>query len=333
MLKWGHLIFLVFGGVIAKPQGLDDLAVVVSASAKSEAVPQEGRNYFPIDESGDDEAGFRLPRLIQDQEKGEDLGAVIVQSSPPGGRDLEDNLKPTGFSFPQDHSAPNKAGFRLPPAASGRGSEDLEVFIVEGQVEDEEEEEDAFIVVAAPSNPAEDNDDFVVIVGSEDPGASREPKILEPLRRPSQVDCGAPLDRGICQARSVEPESEAFYYDARENKCVLFIYSGCGGNSNRFSSIEDCELQCRVEDPQPRALDETLDSLDLDPSVCSQPGGKPGICKGAFQYFYYKEESGTCEPFIFGGCEAGSSDNKFPNIELCQRTCIDRASTDNILLY
>jgi len=40
------------------------------------------------------------------------------------------------------------------------------------------------------------------------------------------VDCGAPLDRGICQARSVEPESEAFYYDARENKCVLFIYSG-----------------------------------------------------------------------------------------------------------
>ena len=28
MLKWGHLIFLVFGGVIAKPQGLDDLAVV-----------------------------------------------------------------------------------------------------------------------------------------------------------------------------------------------------------------------------------------------------------------------------------------------------------------
>ena len=41
----------------------------------------------------------------------------------------------------------------------------MEVFIVEGQVEDEEEEEDAFIVVAAPSNPAEDNDDFVVIVG------------------------------------------------------------------------------------------------------------------------------------------------------------------------
>ena len=46
-----------------------------------------------------------------------------------------------------------------------RGIEDLEVFIVEGQVEEEEEEEDAFIVVAAPSNPAEDSDDFVVIVG------------------------------------------------------------------------------------------------------------------------------------------------------------------------
>ena len=41
----------------------------------------------------------------------------------------------------------------------------MEVFIVEGQVEDKAEEEDAFIVVAAPSNPAEDSDDFVVIVG------------------------------------------------------------------------------------------------------------------------------------------------------------------------
>ena len=41
----------------------------------------------------------------------------------------------------------------------------MEVFIVEGQVEDEVEEEDAFIVVAAPSNPEEDNGDFVVIVG------------------------------------------------------------------------------------------------------------------------------------------------------------------------
>ena len=34
MLKWGHLIFLVLGGVIAKPQGLDDLAVVGKSQFK-----------------------------------------------------------------------------------------------------------------------------------------------------------------------------------------------------------------------------------------------------------------------------------------------------------
>ena len=34
MLKWGHLIFLVLGGVIAKPQGLDDLAVVGKSQLK-----------------------------------------------------------------------------------------------------------------------------------------------------------------------------------------------------------------------------------------------------------------------------------------------------------
>ena len=53
---------------------------------------------------------------------------------------------------------------------------------------------------------------------------------------------------------------------------ILFAFNMEGGivrkpKSNilslifRFSSIDECELQCRVEDPQPRALDDTLDSL------------------------------------------------------------------------
>ena len=105
------------------------------------------------------------------------------------------------------------------------------MFIVEAETEDDSSE-DAFVVVAAPTNP-EELDDSVVIVGSGE-GQDREPKDFEILRRPSQVDCAAPLDRGTCQRRSVDQaEEEAYYYDAREGKCVFFLYSGCGGNTNR----------------------------------------------------------------------------------------------------
>ena len=104
------------------------------------------------------------------------------------------------------------------------------MFIVEAETEDDSSE-DAFVVVAAPTNP-EELDDSVVIVGGG--GQEREPKDFEILRRPSQVDCAAPLDRGTCQRRSVDQaEEEAYYYDAREGKCVFFLYSGCGGNTNR----------------------------------------------------------------------------------------------------
>lgn len=91
-----------------------NLRFTVTANAgAAEEVPQEGRNYFPIDETADDEAGFRLPRLIDagESDKTLDAGtfAIIVESSPEG-RELEG-----GNAFiPTDNSAPNKAGFRLP---------------------------------------------------------------------------------------------------------------------------------------------------------------------------------------------------------------------------
>lgn len=33
-------------------------------------------------------------------------------------------------------------------------------------------------------------------------------------------------------------------YDQRSKKCVQFIYGGCKGNGNRFSTIEACERKC-----------------------------------------------------------------------------------------
>ncbi|KAA3675749.1 uncharacterized protein DEA37_0011836 [Paragonimus westermani] len=35
-----------------------------------------------------------------------------------------------------------------------------------------------------------------------------------------------------------------FAYDANSGQCVEFIYSGCGGNRNKFASLEECGLHC-----------------------------------------------------------------------------------------
>ena len=100
-------------------KGLDNFRFTVSASESADEVPQEGRNYFPIDETADDVAGFRLPRLIDDGESDKTLDAgtfaIIVESSPPEGREEGGSSGSGGNAFiPVDNSAPNKAGFRLP---------------------------------------------------------------------------------------------------------------------------------------------------------------------------------------------------------------------------
>ncbi|XP_017038504.1 male accessory gland serine protease inhibitor-like [Drosophila kikkawai] len=33
-------------------------------------------------------------------------------------------------------------------------------------------------------------------------------------------------------------------YDSEQNKCIKFIYGGCGGNLNRFMSQNLCERMC-----------------------------------------------------------------------------------------
>ncbi|KAH8350582.1 hypothetical protein KR067_009689, partial [Drosophila pandora] len=33
-------------------------------------------------------------------------------------------------------------------------------------------------------------------------------------------------------------------YDSSNNKCISFVYGGCGGNENRFESRKECEEKC-----------------------------------------------------------------------------------------
>ncbi|EFO13778.2 hypothetical protein LOAG_14750 [Loa loa] len=39
-----------------------------------------------------------------------------------------------------------------------------------------------------------------------------------------------------------------FYFDNETEQCLPFLYEGCGGNENRFISIEECRLSCIPQD-------------------------------------------------------------------------------------
>ncbi|XP_029923232.1 kunitz-type protease inhibitor 2 isoform X2 [Myripristis murdjan] len=57
---------------------------------------------------------------------------------------------------------------------------------------------------------------------------------------------------------------------------------------------------------------------DTDTARCAQPM-KVGSCKAAFRKFYYEQESDSCRPFIYGGCEANG--NNFDSLEDCEAAC------------
>lgn len=51
--------------------------------------------------------------------------------------------------------------------------------------------------------------------------------------------CSLPIERGPCRALF-----HRWGFDARANKCVQFIYGGCGGNANNFPTQAACARAC-----------------------------------------------------------------------------------------
>lgn len=51
--------------------------------------------------------------------------------------------------------------------------------------------------------------------------------------------CKLSVNSGNCQNYQ-----NLWHFDSYSGKCYSFIYSGCGGNANRFSSQIECERYC-----------------------------------------------------------------------------------------
>ncbi|XP_076445385.1 actinia tenebrosa protease inhibitors-like [Babylonia areolata] len=51
--------------------------------------------------------------------------------------------------------------------------------------------------------------------------------------------CLMPSESGMCMAYM-----PMYFYNTEKQACEQFIYGGCGGNSNRFSSLKECQDFC-----------------------------------------------------------------------------------------
>lgn len=48
------------------------------------------------------------------------------------------------------------------------------------------------------------------------------------------------MDVGLCPSGSYK----RFYFDEERQTCMAFVYTGCGGNRNRFKTFESCMQMC-----------------------------------------------------------------------------------------
>lgn len=111
--------------------------------------------------------------------------------------------------------------------------------------------------------------------------------------------CSFAPDTGMCRAYI-----PMYHYDRQSGQCKQFIYGGCDGNENRFSTIEECEKSCEFY-------------TKVDYAICRQPVQR-GMCL-AYMPRYHFNKNGECEQFIYGGC--GGNDNNFATMQECQRRC------------
>jgi len=125
-----------------------------------------------------------------------------------------------------------------------------------------------------------------------------------------QDRCALPLNEGTCDQTLTR-----FYYDVDEERCKLFIFKGCGGNDNKFSSPWQCRDKCGGDEPYWGPLEPTV--RPETPSRCLVPfTGCTGRAGTAM--FYYDPAQDRCQLF-YGGCPA--SENLFHSPRKCRNTC------------
>ncbi|KAF9413443.1 hypothetical protein HW555_008335 [Spodoptera exigua] len=119
-----------------------------------------------------------------------------------------------------------------------------------------------------------------------------EPKTVE-------GQCDLPIEQGSCAGNF---SRWGFNPDTRS--CEQFIWGGCEGNANRFSTEAACQMRCNPPGSQP--------------PQCAEPQ-EAGSCDNKEALWSFSVSENRCVPFYYSGC--GGNNNRFPSREACEQTC------------
>nr|CAD7396644.1 unnamed protein product [Timema poppensis] len=104
--------------------------------------------------------------------------------------------------------------------------------------------------------------------------------------------CKFQKEVGVCAAYI-----PSYYYNLETMSCKKFIYGGCQGNCNRYSSYKECMKACHGCKLQK----------------------EEGVCKAYFVSYYYNLETHGCKIFIYGGCQGNC--NRYDSYKNCMKAC------------
>jgi hypothetical protein len=104
---------------------------------------------------------------------------------------------------------------------------------------------------------------------------------------------------GFCRAAITK-----YFYDKTSSQCKQFVYGGCGGNQNRFDTIEECQIKC----VKPFQISKCEQNADIGP------------CRAIIPRYFFNKQTKNCELFMFGGCNGNQ--NNYEQFQDCMKTCL-----------
>ena len=137
-----------------------------------------------------------------------------------------------------------------------------------------------------------------------------------------QRACGRFRDAPVCtqpkQAGHCHQKVSRWFYNQDKKTCELFLWSGCGGNGNRFSSKAECLHLCSTEI---KVTPNTQDVCHLERDT--------GPCIDALTQWYFDKDTSDCKKFTYGGCRGNG--NRFNSRSECESQCMPRS--ENMKLH
>ncbi|XP_037294252.1 papilin-like isoform X4 [Manduca sexta] len=115
----------------------------------------------------------------------------------------------------------------------------------------------------------------------------------------SEDQCRLPIDRGSCSGNFGR-----WGFNSETRRCEQFIWGGCEGNTNRFSSEIACIQRC---DPPGKPKPQCMENQDVGNCTEKQPA------------WFFSQTEDRCVPFYYTGC--GGNDNRFDSEQGCAQAC------------